>query len=53
MIIPWGTGLLVQLVSLNKIVTWTGDVLVKLTSLNDYPLWDAPDSPTWQFLCHR
>ena len=45
MIIPYGTGQIVQLDSFYVI----GSPL----SVTDYPLSDAPDSPTWQFLCHR
>ena len=56
MIIPQGTGLLVQLDSLNVTdsplsVTniKTSNVLFTLTSLNDYPSVDRPVSPTDQF----
>ena len=57
MIIPQGTDLLVQLVSLNKVlsVSYVTDSplsstnIAQLASLYDYPLGDGLVSPTGQF----
>ena len=59
--IPYGTGQLVQLVSLKKVLTVSmkqdsplsvtniAELAMKLTSLNDSPLGYGPVSPTSQF----